>query len=221
MPKKTTRAHRNRDKKKVAEFLKRMETMYPDAHCSLDYRTPYELLTATILSAQCTDERVNKVTPAFFEKWPTVKDLAKASPTDVEQAILTTGFYHNKAKSLLGMAQYVVEHYDSVIPDSMEKLTKLPGVGRKTANVLLGNCFQIPGITVDTHVTRLSRRFGLSGGATAEAIEQDLMAVIPQSEWTIFSHRMIAHGRARCTARKTLCDGCLLSDMCNKDERVK
>ncbi len=218
MEKKSKTARRHKPTPKyVKDILDALKKTYRDAKCSLDFHDSYELITATILSAQCTDERVNKVTPAFFKKWPTVFDLASASIEDIEAMIMPTGFFRNKSKSLSLMAKQVVKEYNGKIPDKMEELVTLQGVGRKTANVVLGNCFGIPGITVDTHVTRLSKRMGLTKSDTQEAIEADLMKIIPQKEWTKFSHRMIAHGRAVCQARKPACEQCVLIDICAKN----
>ncbi len=188
---------------------------YPDARCSLNFRSPYELLVATILSAQCTDERVNQVTPEFFRRYPSPEALAKAELTDIEEAIRSTGFYRNKARALKGMAEALVERFGGEVPGGMEDLVQLPGVGRKTANVVLGNCFDTPGITVDTHVQRVAKRLGLTQNEIPEKIEQDLMQVIPQKDWTHFSHRTILHGRYVCQARKPQCDRCPLTELCD------
>lgn len=187
---------------------------YPDAECALRHADPFQLLIATILSAQCTDERVNMVTPALFRRFPTPAAMAAADPAELEDLIRTTGFFRNKAKSLLGMSRALVEHHGGKVPATMEELTKLPGVGRKTANVVLGNCFGVPGITVDTHVQRLSQRWGLTRETIPEKIERDLMKCIPEKEWTTFSHRTILHGRRVCQARKPLCDRCILTQWC-------
>lgn len=192
--------------------------MFPDAKCSLDFRTPFELLVSTVLSAQCTDERVNLVTPAFFQTWPDAESLAQATLEQIEDVVKSTGFYRNKAKSLLGMARVVVTEFHGEIPAEMEALVKLPGVGRKTANVVLGNCFGVPGITVDTHVGRLSQRLGLTCNKDPEKIEQDLMVLIPAADWTKFSHCMILHGRTTCLARKPKCSTCTLRSLCDFHE---
>jgi len=188
--------------------------VYSDAKCALDFRNPYELLVATILSAQCTDERVNLVTPALFERYPDAATLAVAVPEELESMIHSTGFFRNKTKSLLGMAAAVVERYGGVIPQTMEELRELPGVGRKTANVVLGNCFGVPGLTVDTHMTRVNQRLGFTKNTDAEKIERDLMEIIPQPEWTLYSHRIIFHGRAICVARKPKCPICPVAEEC-------
>ena len=201
--------------RQAREVLQRLLAAYPDAHCALDFKNPYQLLVATILSAQCTDRRVNMVTPALFRKYPTPRALAKARREDVESLIQSTGFFRNKAKSLIGMAGAVVDEDQGAIPDTMDRLTRLPGVGRKTANVILGNAFdQNEGIVVDTHVTRLADRLGLSRAKTAEKIEQELMPLFPRARWTILSHLLIEHGRRVCDARKPKCAECVLSDIC-------
>ncbi|HEX8725200.1 MAG TPA: endonuclease III [Gemmatimonadaceae bacterium] len=201
--------------RQAREVLARLLAAYPDAHCALDFKNPYQLLVATILSAQCTDKRVNLVTPALFRKYPTPRALARARREDVESLIKSTGFFRNKAKSLLGMAGAVVDEHRGSIPETMEALTHLPGVGRKTANVVLGNAFaRNEGIVVDTHVTRLADRLGLSRAATAEKIEQELMPLFPRERWAILSHLLIEHGRRVCIARKPKCAECVLSDIC-------
>ena len=202
-------------RERVGEILARLERTYPDARCSLDFRNPYELLVATILSAQCTDERVNMTTPALFRRYPSARDLAGARTEELEEMIRSTGFFRNKAKSLLGMANAVVDEHDGSIPATMEELVKLPGVGRKTANVLLGNAFGTnAGIAVDTHVTRVSNRLGLTKQNDAVAIESDLMPLVPQDHWTRASHLLIYHGRAICKAPTPRCEVCPLTDLC-------
>jgi len=188
---------------------------YPDASCALDYRNPFELLCATILSAQCTDARVNLVTPILFARYPTPEALARAKPAEVEAIVRPTGFFRNKTRSLIGMAQALVADFGGVVPQSMEELRKLPGVGRKTANVILGNAYGInDGITVDTHVTRLSRRLGLTRHDDAVKIEFDLMPLFPRDHWGLISHLLIFHGRQVCIARRPRCESCVLSDLC-------
>ena len=188
---------------------------YPDAHCELDYRTPYELLVATILSAQCTDARVNMVTPALFSRYPTPARLAKARQEDVEDLIRSTGFFRNKAKSLIGMAQALTVSHEGLVPSTMEELQVLPGVGRKTANVILGNASGLnEGITVDTHVARLSTLLGLTRQTTPEKIEPDLMKLVPREDWTVFSHFLIWHGRRVCIARRPKCGECVVNRVC-------
>jgi len=200
---------------RVEEILRRLHEEYPDARCSLDHRNAYELLTATILSAQCTDERVNMVTPTLFAEYPAPEDLAGARTEDVEDLIRSTGFFRNKTKSLLGMANAVVDRHDGVVPDTMDALVKLPGVGRKTANVVLGNVFgKNEGVVVDTHVTRLSNRLGLTKQKDAVKIEKDLMKIVDRSEWTDLPHLFIYHGRAVCKAPTPRCEACVLVDLC-------
>ena len=200
---------------RTAEILRRLKAEYPDAHCELDYRTPYELLVATILSAQCTDARVNLVTPEFFRRWPTPRSLAQADEAAVQDVIRSTGFFRNKTRSLLGMAAGLMEVHRGAVPAEMTALRALPGVGRKTANVVLGNAFGInDGVTVDTHVQRLSARLRLSTRLGPEKVEQDLMTLIPREDWTLISHLLIWHGRRVCIARKPKCPECVLNDIC-------
>lgn len=212
--------------KKVASRLKKAPLLptlelfkryYPDAHCALNFTTPYELLVATVLSAQCTDERVNMVTPALFKKYPTPQKMAKASQEDIEELIRSTGFYKNKAKSLKSCAISLVEKYKGEIPQDLGALVELAGVGRKTANVVLGNAFGIAsGIVVDTHVTRLSNRLGWVKTENAVLIEKELVKHVPQEDWVMFSHYLISHGRAVCKARKPDCSHCFLEETCPK-----
>jgi len=194
--------------KKILDFL---DEYYPDARCSLDFADPFQLLAATILSAQCTDERVNRTTPALFAAYPTPEAMAAAKLEDLEAIVKPCGFFHNKAKNLIGMSRAVVAEYSGRVPQTLEALVKLPGVGRKTANVVLGNAFGMPGLTVDTHLGRISRRLGLSRSLDPERVEADLAAVIPQEKWTLFSHQAIAHGRALCQARRPRCEVCPFS----------
>jgi endonuclease III len=206
---------RGRSAAPAAEVFARLRALYPDARCALDYKNPYELLCATILSAQCTDVRVNQVTPAFFQRYPTPFDLAQANPGEVEELIKPTGFFRNKTRSLIGMAQAVTADHGGEIPRTMEELRKLPGVGRKTANVVLGNAFGLnEGVTVDTHVTRLSGLLGLSREADAEKIEQELMKLFPTEDWAMLSHLLIFHGRQVCIARRPRCGDCVLAQLC-------
>ncbi|MGV8040282.1 MAG: endonuclease III [Thermoanaerobaculaceae bacterium] len=192
-----------------------LASAYPDATCELTHRSPYELLVATILSAQCTDVRVNMVTPALFARFPDATALAGADQAELEELIRSTGFYRNKAKSLLGMAQAVVERHGGQVPAEMGALTALPGVGRKSANVVLGTAWGLAtGVVVDTHVTRLSRRMGLTSQDDPEKIERDLMALFPESSWVALSHRLILHGRRICQARKPACDRCSIAGVC-------
>jgi endonuclease-3 len=202
-------------RERTAEIVRRLHAEYPDAKCSLDHRNAYELLTATILSAQCTDERVNMVTPALFRRYPTPRDLAGAQTEELEDLIRSTGFFRNKAKSLLGMAAAVTERHDGRVPADMDALVTLPGVGRKTANVVLGNAFDISvGVVVDTHVKRVSGRLGLTRETDPVKIEQDLMKLVDRSEWTDVSHLCIYHGRAVCRAPTPRCEACVLHDIC-------
>ena len=202
-------------KRHAAGVVRRLKAAYPDAHCALTFRSPLELLVATILSAQCTDVRVNMVTPALFASYPDARALAAARTADLERAIQSTGFFRNKAKSIAGAASRLVAEHGGEVPQDLATLVKLPGVGRKTANVVLGTAFGIPtGVVVDTHVARLSKRLGLTRHTDAVKIEQDLMRLLPKREWIDFSHRMIAHGRQVCLARKPKCDVCPLADIC-------
>ncbi len=182
-------------KQRVRRILQVLAKLYPDAHCALDFENPLQLLVATILSAQCTDVRVNLVTPALFARYPDSRAFAEADIADLEKAIQSTGFFRNKARSIKSCCQILVDRHGGEVPGSMEELVPLPGVGRKTANVILGNAFDVPGITVDTHVGRLSRRLGLTEHEDPVKVERDLMALVPQKDWTIFSHRLIFHGR--------------------------
>lgn len=202
-------------KKRTLEILDRLHREYPDAKCSLTFKNPFQLLVATILSAQCTDERVNMVTPALFKRFPKPADLADAKTEEVEELIKSTGFFRNKTKSLLGMSNALVERHRGKVPDEMDALVDLPGVGRKTANVVLGNAFEkAEGVVVDTHVTRLSQRLGLTKQTDAVKIELDLMDLVPRDEWTVVSHLFIDHGRAVCKAPTPRCEECVLNDIC-------
>ena len=196
-------------------ILERLATAYPDARCSLDFRSPFELAVATILSAQCTDKRVNMVTPRLFETYPTPAALAAAKQEDVEALIKTTGFFRNKAKSLLGLSAALEAKYGGEVPAELDSLVELPGVGRKTANVILGNAFgRNEGIVVDTHVARVSTRLGLTAHTDPVKIEQDLVALFPRDRWTILAHYLIEHGRRICEARLPKCSQCPLADLC-------
>lgn len=202
-------------KQRVLEVLTRLKRLYPDATCSLDYETPVQLLVATILSAQCTDERVNKVTPALFDRFPTAEALATAAPEELEALVKSTGFYRNKAKNIRAACQKIVAEFDGKVPQRMEALTSLPGVARKTANVVMAHAFGInAGVTVDTHVKRLSNRLGFTGHDNPVKIERDLMKLLPQPDWENWSIRLIYHGRAVCMARNPACDRCELADLC-------
>jgi endonuclease-3 len=200
---------------RVAQLLEILPQVYPGAHCELDFHNPLQLLVATILSAQCTDKRVNMVTPALFKKYRTAKDYANAPQAEFENKIKPTGFYRNKTKSIRGAMRAIVEEHGGKVPDTMEELCALPGVGRKTANVVLGNAFhKNEGIVVDTHVIRLSQRLGLTKHKDAEKIERDLMKLVPREHWTDWSHWLIWHGRRRCFARKPDCSNCEVFRLC-------
>ena len=199
---------------RAGQIVRKLALLYPDAHCALHYANPLQLLVATILSAQCTDERVNRVTPALFARYPDALAFAEADQAELEKMIQSTGFFRNKAKNIIACCRQLVELHDGEVPRTMEELVPLPGVGRKTANVILGNAFDVPGIAVDTHVGRLSQRMGLSDKTDPEKIERDLMALLPRKEWTMFTHRMIFHGRQVCHARKPQCEECQLAALC-------
>ena len=202
------------DPARVKAVLAELARLYPKARCALDYTTPWELLVATILSAQCTDQRVNMVTPELFAKYPTVTDFAGAQIGELEEAVRSTGFFRNKAKSIKGAAQAIAQNHDGEVPGDLDALVKLPGVGRKTANVVLGNAFNVPGITVDTHVGRVCRRLELTDQTDAVKAEFALMEIIPQKRWTSFSHQVIFHGRQVCHSRGPDCRGCGLLKHC-------
>ena len=196
-------------------LVQRLREAYPDAHCSLDFASPFQLVIATILSAQCTDKRVNMVTPELFRRWPDAAALAGAKQRDLEAVIRSTGFFRAKAKSLLGCARALVDRHGGEVPRTIEELVRLPGVGRKTANVVLGTAFGIAsGVVVDTHVGRISRRLGLTRAADAVRAERDLVRVVPRENWIQFSHWLIEHGRGVCSARRPVCDDCSLLDLC-------
>lgn len=207
----------------AAEVFKRLKKVHPDAHCELNHSNPFELLLATILSAQCTDARVNMVTPDLFKKYPTPQKLAKANLPDVEETIKSINFFRNKSKSLIGCAQKLVADHEGEVPRTVEELSDLPGVGRKTANVVLGNAFNInTGIVVDTHVKRTAFLLGLTKQTDPEKVEQDLMKLFPNEEWTDLSHLLIFLGRRTCIARRPQCDLCNLKDICpSKDKFLK
>ncbi|HEY4306271.1 MAG TPA: endonuclease III [Gemmatimonadaceae bacterium] len=197
------------------EIYRRLIEHYPNAHCALDFKSPFQLLIATILSAQCTDKRVNMVTPALFKKYKTPKAMSEANPEELEELIKSTGFFRNKTKSLLGMSTTVAEEHGGKIPEEMDDLVKLPGVGRKTANVVLGNAFgKNEGVVVDTHVGRVSGRLGLTKNTDPVKVEQDLMKLFPREDWTLLSHLFIEHGRQICDARRPNCEECFLNDIC-------
>ena len=211
MPRESQAAKVERSAKIIAVLAR----TYPGAHCELNFRNPLELLVATILSAQCTDKRVNIVTAELFKKYRNAQDFAAAPLTDLEEAVKSTGFYRNKAKNIQACCQMLVERFGGEVPRTMDELTPLAGVGRKTANVVLGNAFGINvGVVVDTHVTRLGNRLGLVKGTDAVKIEQELIKLVPQPQWTLFSHWLIWHGRRRCDARKPACAECEIRELC-------
>jgi endonuclease-3 len=205
------------DSQRVAHVLGILDGLYPNAMTALEFKTPLHLLIATILSAQCTDERVNKVTPVLFEQYPDARALAEATQEDLEEVVRSTGFYRNKAKSIRACCADIVAKHGGEVPRTMEALTALRGVGRKTANVVLGNAFGIPGLVVDTHVTRLSNRLGFTNEKDAVKIEHALMPIVPKDQWTVFAHWLILHGRKVCNARKPYCSICPLAPHCPRD----
>jgi endonuclease III len=211
MPRESQTAKRER----AAEIYHRLEDLYPDAHCALDHRNAFELTVATILSAQCTDERVNMVTPELFRRFPDPESLAGARQEEVEELVHSTGFFRNKAKNLIGMAEALTDRHGGEVPRTLPELVKLPGVGRKTANVILGNAFGIDqGVVVDTHVKRLARRLGLTRQTDPVKVEKDLVKLFPRERWTMLAHLLIFHGRQVCGARKPRCGECALADVC-------
>ncbi len=209
----------NKKQERAGDIAVRLRRMYPKAKCSLDFTTPFELLIATMLSAQSTDARVNIVTKSLFRKYPDAPAFAAASQQQMERDVKQTGFFRNKAKAVIAASRAIVERHGAAVPATMEELTALPGVGRKTANVVLSNAFRKPvGVVVDTHVSRVSLRLGLTSHDDPVKIEDDLMRLIPQKEWTSFSHRMILHGREICVARKPKCRECFLNELCPSAE---
>jgi endonuclease-3 len=200
--------------RRARRINRELAALYPDAHTELNFSTPLELLVATILSAQCTDRRVNLVTPVLFSRYPTAADYAAADRDEVEKIIQSTGFFRAKTTSIIGLGQALCERFGGEVPARLAELVTLPGVGRKTANVVLGNAFGIPGITVDTHFARLSRRFGWTAESDPEKIEQEVGSLFPRSEWTMLSHRLIWHGRRVCQARKPACGACAVASLC-------
>jgi endonuclease-3 len=218
-PSKSTRGPLAPDR--VAAILEDLDEAYPDAECALIHRTPWELLVATILSAQCTDVRVNMVTPELFRRFPSPKAMAKASLPELETLIKTTGFFRNKAKSIQGAARKIIADYNGQVPQTLAELIAIPGAARKTANVVLGVCFgKAEGVVVDTHVFRIARRLELAKGDTPEKVEQELMRVIPRDRWISFSHQIIHHGRQVCTARNPKCNACNLEPLCWSEDKT-
>src|SRR3954470_23434787 len=213
---------KHEDKKtRTARIIKALEKLYPDAHCALTHNSAWELLVATILSAQCTDARVNMVTPVLFKKYPTVQEFAALKPEELEPDIKSTGFFRNKSKSLVGAAKKIVSDFGGEVPSTMEELLTVPGAARKTANVVLGTWFKKnEGVVVDTHVHRISRRLELTKNDDPVRIEQDLMKVIPHERWTLFSHQVIHHGRALCVARNPKCAECPLETICHAEDKT-
>lgn len=229
MPPPTPRAQVRRPKtaaerkERLSEILKKLDVMYPEATCALHHRNPWELLVATILSAQCTDKRVNEVTPELFRKYPTLTDFAHANQAELANDIRSTGFFNNKAKSLIGAAQKILNDFGGKVPKSIDELLTVPGAARKTANVVLGTAYGIPsGVVVDTHVQRVSQRLDLTKHAEPVKIEQDLMKILPKDHWILFSHQIILHGRNLCVARKPRCVECPLDPLCYaKDKTIE
>jgi endonuclease-3 len=206
----------DKNKRRTGEIITLLKKRYPDAKCALNHKNPLELLVATILSAQCTDVRVNKVTKDLFKKYKQAEDYAGAKPEILENDIRSTGFYKNKARSIIKCCKVIFEKYKGKVPATMEELVELGGIGRKTANVILGNAFGIPGITVDTHVKRVAYRLALTKNQDPVKIEYDLIEMVPKKEWTQFSHLMIFHGRNTCGARKPMCAECVVESICSK-----
>ena len=205
----------NKDPARVREIIRLLRRHYPQARTALEFRTPFEILVATILAAQCTDERVNKVTPGLFRKYPTPADFARADRAELEQEVRSTGFFRNKAKNIIGASRAIVEEFGGLVPDTMEKLVTLPGVARKTANIVLSAGFgKAEGIAVDTHARRLSQRLGLSKETDPNKIERDLMAIVPRKDWLDLNYMLVEHGRAICQARKPKCPECFLRKIC-------
>ncbi len=208
-------------KERAQEIFKRLKKEFPKARCALDHENPFQLLIATILSAQCTDERVNKVTPELFKHFPDPQTMSQAPVNELEKLIHSTGFFKNKAKSILGCSQTIVNEHGGEVPQVLEELTAMPGVGRKTANVVLGNAFGIvEGIVVDTHVTRLSQLLGLTKNTNAEKIELDLIKLFEKKQWVLISHFLILHGRKTCIARRPQCQNCCLAEICPSRKKI-
>lgn len=208
-------------KEKAIRIINKLEAHYPNSKCSLNFSNPAQLLVSTILSAQCTDKQVNKVTPILFEKYPTVEALAYADMDEIREIIRPTGFFNNKAKAIKKSMTSLMEKFNGNVPGSLDELVKLEGVGRKTANVVLGDAFGVPGVVVDTHVKRISNRLGMTKNEDPKKIEQDLMKLLPPERWTLFGHMIIDHGRKICKARKPDCDNCFLQDECQYYKKLK
>jgi endonuclease-3 len=207
--------------KRTAEILKKLDDLFPDATCALTHKNAWQLLVATILSAQCTDERVNKVTPGLFKKYPTVKDFAAVSQAELSQDIRSTGFFNNKAKSIIGAANKIVSEFGGKVPRTIEEMVTIPGAARKTANVVLGTAYGIAsGVVVDTHVQRIATRLDLTKEKTPEKIEQDLMKIVPKDRWILFAHQVILFGRQICVARKPKCAECSLNKLCYSKDKT-
>ena len=213
-PKHTFKSSLVEKQKRCLSIVKKLKQLYPNAKCSLDYKTDYQLLIATMLSAQCTDARVNQVTPALFKKYPDAISMAKAPISDIENLVRSTGFYRNKAKNIKSCSQDLVDKWQNKLPQNVEDLSSLAGVGRKTANVVLGCFYAVPSMVVDTHVTRISNRLKLAKGENAVKLELDLQKVVEQKDWVIFTHLLIDHGRAICTARSPKCQDCKIASLC-------
>jgi endonuclease-3 len=208
-------------KDRVAKILAGLDTLYPNVTCELDHETPWQLLVATILSAQCTDKRVNMVTPHLFQRFPTVEDLAHANQDEVAGIIKSTGFFNNKSKNIIGAARKILGDFNGEVPRTMEELLTVPGAARKTANVVLGTCFNIAsGVVVDTHVARISNRLGLTSETDPVKIEKDLIGIVPRERWVLFSHQVIHHGRQLCVARNPKCSQCLLEPICHAPDKT-
>lgn len=203
-----------RKRLRMAEILSILKLEYPDSKCSLDYNSPFQLLVATVLSAQCTDERVNKVVIPLFDKYPTPEDFTQLTVAEIGKEIYSTGFYNNKAKSIKGLSHSLVDEYDGEVPGTMNELVNLPGVGRKTANVVLGNIFDVPGVVVDTHVTRITNLLNFTKSKNAVVIERELEKIIDKTDWTLFTHLIIDHGRAICVANRPNCSECSIAKFC-------
>ena len=204
----------SKQRKRMAKIISRLKREYPDSQCSLNYSSPFQLLVATILSAQCTDERVNKVTQILFRKYPSARDFSVLPLEAIKKEIYSTGFYNNKAKSIKGMSEIIVEKHGGELPENLEEMVQMPGVGRKTANVVLGNVYKIPSVVVDTHVTRISNLLKFTKTKDAVKIERKLMTIINQNDWTLFAHLLIDHGRAVCVANRPKCGECVISEFC-------